>query len=743
MARHDMDELEVPSQRLIEAALGGDLEFVTESLNGGLIDVNYIGTVSLRVKCTETVLHEEGSDEVKIEYDEFRTDITVLFATAHSGHLEIARKLLSAGADVNQELFRGYATTAAAREGHCELLDMLLKAGASQSACEDALLEASLCGQAKASELLIRSDMTRPDAAAHALISASCRGFLDVVTTLNRVDINCMHRVLLRSIKPTLHANANCTPLVAAIVSRQDSIVKYLLEAGAKTDCPVQLGAWSWDPICGEEVRVGACLGEPYNEAWCAVEYYEASGQILKLLLHHQPSFLETQHHGRTLLCHAIICQNSNALRVLLDSGANVEFPMKTQKGHESRPLHLATRLGCLPILKQLISHGCEVNARTETGETPLMLAAKADHSNCFLELVIAGADLGLVSTFGESAVQLAKRSVFGSSIDDILSQAIISRTSICSTNLDVFSPLHFVARIGNSALLQMILRQSNGDLNKQDVSGFTPIMVAAKAGHTEAFRLLVMAGADIGVKTQDGETVVSLLQASATHRDRFEQILLDAVLANALTEPFPFRALHYAAQRGDLSGLVQLLKMGFSANSLDEDGYSPLMLAAREGHGDACKLLLLQGGADCGFVNGRGETALILARRSSRCKVAEGVILDHLARSHVLAGEELSKHTREGRGTPHMKVVRMLKSGLLSWGKSKRRNVVCKEAVPGAGASFRKNRRRDYEDGKGVTFRVVTVTGREVHFEAVSAAGLELWVRGVNLIAKEAAAGT
>ena len=46
----------------------------------------------------------------------------------------------------------------------------------------------------------------------------------------NGVDINCVDRVLLRSIKPALHANTDCTPLVAAVVSRQVSMVKYLLE---------------------------------------------------------------------------------------------------------------------------------------------------------------------------------------------------------------------------------------------------------------------------------------------------------------------------------------------------------------------------------------------------------------------------------------------------------------------------------------------------------------------------------
>lgn len=88
------------------------------------------------------------------------------------------------------KLFQGYATTAAAQEGHHHLLGLLLKAGASQPACEDALLEACRYGQAKAIELLISSEMIRYDVAAHALVYASCRGFVDIVSILikNGVD---------------------------------------------------------------------------------------------------------------------------------------------------------------------------------------------------------------------------------------------------------------------------------------------------------------------------------------------------------------------------------------------------------------------------------------------------------------------------------------------------------------------------------------------------------------------------
>ncbi|RVW91697.1 Ankyrin-2 [Vitis vinifera] len=617
--------------------------------------------------------------------------------------------MISAGADVNQELFRGFATTAAAREGHCALLDMLLKAGASQSACEHALLEACLCGQARAAELLIRSEMIGPSVAQHALVSASSRGYVDVADTLikNGVDINCVDRVLLRSVKPALHANIDCTSLVAAVGADK------CLWLSAKTDCYVRLGAWSWDIFSGEELRVGGCLGEPYDEVWCAVEYYEASGKILSLFLQHQISSLESQQQGRTLLCHAILCQNSDAVGVLLDAGAD------------------------------LIKHGCQVDARTETGDTALMVAAKADQADCFLELIIAGADLGLINNNGDSAVQLAKKSLFRSSTADIFRRAIITGTKICSSNLEVFSLLHFLTGIGNTVLLQMILQQLGEGISTHDGLGLTPILVALKAGHTEAFRLLIMAGADIRVKSKDGQTVVSVLQhrAYSDDRNRFEEILLDAMLAHVLTGYSEFKALHFAARMGNSSALLQLLKMGFPINSLDENGYSPLMLAAKEGHADACKLLL-QRGADCGIVSCEGEMALSLSRKSNKCKIAEGVILDYLAHSHVLLGEKLRKHTREGRGSPHVKGCPDAQIWIVDMGKSSRRNVVCNEAVAGPSASFLKNRRKDAGEENREVFRVLTETGREIHFEAASAASLELWVRGINLITRDATSG-
>lgn len=90
---------------------------------------------------------------------------------------------------MNQKLFRGYATTVAVRENHLEILEMLLKAGASQQACEEALLEASCYGHARIAELLMGSDLIRPRIAVHALFTACCRGFANVVDALLKVRL--------------------------------------------------------------------------------------------------------------------------------------------------------------------------------------------------------------------------------------------------------------------------------------------------------------------------------------------------------------------------------------------------------------------------------------------------------------------------------------------------------------------------------------------------------------------------
>jgi hypothetical protein len=137
----------------------------------------------------------------------------------------------------------------------------------------------------------------------------------------------------------------------------------------------VRLGAWSWDTSTGEELRVGAGLAEPYDAVWCAVEYYESTGSILRLLLQNGYAS-STVHLGRTLLHHAILCGSTGAVQTLLASGADSEAPVKTSRSSRARPVHLAARLGQPEILQTLVDKGCDVNVRRPATPPPSSVRA-------------------------------------------------------------------------------------------------------------------------------------------------------------------------------------------------------------------------------------------------------------------------------------------------------------------------------------------------------------------------------
>ncbi|XP_047314092.1 serine/threonine-protein phosphatase 6 regulatory ankyrin repeat subunit C [Impatiens glandulifera] len=732
------------SLRLLEASLSGDLKSAVECISDPLVDVNFVGAVCLKVRKAEVLCRDELPNEVRFQYEEFKTDVTALFVAVHVGNVTLVRKLLNSGADVNQKLFRGFSTTEAVREDHLEILEILLKSGASQPSCEEALMEASCHGRASLVGLLMGSDLIRTQVAIHALVTACCRGFTDVVDTLVKcgVDANATDRMLLQSYRPSLHTNLDCTALVAAVVSRQVEVVKQLLQVSGTIDVKARIGAWSWDTTSGEEIRVGAGMAEPYPITWCAVEYFEQSGTILRTLLEY--SSPNTLHHGRTLLHHAILCGSVGSVSVLLNSGANVEAPVKTCENIEFRAIHMAARLGLASILQRVIDSGCDLNSRTDTGETALMISVRYKRDECLKVLVAAGADLGLVNLVGRSASSIAESNGWALSFRDSVINSIRSGKSPKTTNASVFSPILFVAKSGDVEALKCLMGRTEIDIDYQDEKGFSAVMISVMEGHVDAFRLLVYAGADVKLPNKFGETAITLSSLNQ-NRYQFEKVLLDFELEKGnRSNGGGFFALHCAARRGDLPAVRSLTDRGYDLNMTDGDGYTPLMIAAREGNEGMCRLLISLG-AKCDAKNGKGETALSLAIKSgsSRNTGVVNIIEDEIARRVVIKGSIVMKHTKGGRGVLHGKAVRMVEeSGVLRWGDSRRRNVICKEVEIGASIRFGSRRqRKGGDDGKdpGV-FRVVTMKNKEVHFACEG--GIEMakmWVRGIKLVTSEA----
>ncbi|KAL8193568.1 hypothetical protein R6Q57_026703 [Mikania cordata] len=183
------------------------------------------------------------------------------------------------------------------------------------------------------------------------------------------------------------------------------------------------------------------------------------------------------------------------------------------------------------------------------------------------------------------------------------------------SNNNVVFSPLISVAYSGDIQALKAIVNPENINLNEQDSNGLSTVMVIAMQGHVHAFKLLVYSGADVKLTNKIDANALTL---SRTHDnyDMFEKVMLQFTLEKGNKSSQGFYPLHYASRYGDIQSVKLLTFRGYDINALDGDGYTPLMLAAKEVNAQICKLLIACGSL-CDVSNSKGESALTLAKNT------------------------------------------------------------------------------------------------------------------------------
>ncbi|GKA68117.1 ankyrin-3 isoform X2 [Tanacetum coccineum] len=314
-------------------------------------------------------------------------------------------------------------------------------------------------------------------------------------------------------------------------------------------------------------------------------------------------------------------------------------------------------------------------------GETALMICARHKHVECLKLLARSGADFGLVNLVNKCVQSIAGSVKWTLGLRQVILDVVRSGKVVYSTDTSIFSCLMFVTRVNDIEGLKILVDQTGlVDLDEQDENGYSAVMVAVINGYVEAFRLLVYTGANVNLRNKYGETAISLSEASVNSGE-FEKVMLEYTLNSC---NHGFYTLHHAVSRGDFESVERL-------------------------------------------TNGEKD-----------------VLLDHFARGVVLSGARVKKHCKGGKGCPHRKTLVMVEgSGLLRWGKSSRRNVVCKRAELGPSSVFKWNRQKKGDADEPGLFRVVTTRNKEVHFVCEGGVEMaELWVRGIKLVTQEAIFG-
>ncbi len=167
---------------------------------------------------------------------------------------------------------------------------------------------------------------------------------------------------------------------------------------------------------------------------------------------------------------------------------------------------------------------------------------------------------------------------------NDVAEMLALSRTlDIHDSDFDRRTALHVAAAKGNVDMIESLIRLGL-DVNKQDISGKTPMMEAVERNHVGAIDCLISHG---GVLTMSNNDYADLVNKYA-HCGNLTQL-------RALLRAAPDRVnignsdkrtgLHIAASDGLFEAMLILINAGAGVNAMDRYHKTPLQDAVLNGH--------------------------------------------------------------------------------------------------------------------------------------------------------------
>ncbi|XP_018425576.1 PREDICTED: ankyrin repeat domain-containing protein 35 [Nanorana parkeri] len=177
----------------------------------------------------------------------------------------------------------------------------------------------------------------------------------------------------------------------------------------------------------------------------------------------------------------------------------------------------------------------------------------------------------------------------------------------------------------GDSKKVSAILSKRPIRATKNAPNGQSAFHLAAARGLTECVNVIISHKVEINAKTDDGCTALHLA-ASNCHPEIVKQLLQHGAHEDSID--FHSRTpLHCAATSGCVSSVLLLCDAEDTIlDAADDDGRTPLMIAAQRNHPTVCSLLLDRG-ANVNLCDRDKKTALILACEKGNIQGVETLI--------------------------------------------------------------------------------------------------------------------
>ncbi len=494
-------------------------------------------------------------------------------------------------------------------------------------------------------------------------------------------------------------ADDGTTPLFGAVTDNSIGVAKYLIEQGADVNHMTNRGNTPLHSAAsgglkdfvvlllekGADPRIPNSHGNTPLDAAKTKKHAE----LVKLLEDHvakQPDM--PAELPRSLLI-AVAKDDLRGAEALLHLGMNANQTISNGQ----TPLHAAVSAD---MVKLLVKHDADVNARDKGGATPLALAARTKREDVVRELLNAKADPNLPDNDGYAPLHRAGTAAIGKLLieggadlmalggedntplhfvgsDVELARVLIDAgAEVDAVNARNRTPLQVAAYINSRKRYDVmkLLLESGADPNREDENGQTPVHRMLDLYHPRKAKLLLEFGAKndifvaslIGdtqfieaelkrdpslVRTHDPSGNTALGVAAAANQIEVVKLLLDAGAPVDIRDNYGDTPLAKAAMRGKVDVMRLLIDRGAAVNASNGFGGSPLMSAAFFGSHRAVDLLLKKG-AHPDIARNTGKTALHMAAERDHDRVVT-LLLEHGASAgqrdrHGLTARELAE---------------------------------------------------------------------------------------------------
>ena len=253
------------------------------------------------------------------------------------------------------------------------------------------------------------------------------------------------------------------------------------------------------------------------------------------------------------------------------------------------------TRLALTVLLLGLASAASSIAAESRLADA----AEKSDRAT-IRTLLKQRADVNAPQADGMTALHWAAYR------DDLETAKLLASANANATNRYGVTPLSLACQNGNTAMVELLLRQG-ADPNTALRGGETVLMTAARTGQAGPVQALLARGAVVDAKERRGQS--ALMWAAADGHAAVVELLLKAGADfRAALPDSGFTPLFFAARDGRVDVVRVLLKAGVDVNSTMEPrkptakgarkGTSVLLLAVENGHFNLA-VNLLEAGAN------------------------------------------------------------------------------------------------------------------------------------------------